>query len=39
MALRQVADDVANEREEFDGTLIDVEALEAQHATRSAAPG
>jgi hypothetical protein len=28
MALRQVADDVANEREEFDGTLIDVEALE-----------
>ena len=38
MALRHVANDVANKREKFDGTLIDVEALEAQHATRSAAP-
>ena len=31
VAFRKGVDDVADEREELDGTLVDVEALEGQH--------
>ena len=37
MALRQLVDDIVDKGEELDSALIDVKALEAQHAILSAA--
>jgi hypothetical protein len=38
MPLGQLIDDVVGEGQEFDGTLIDVEALKAQHDVVSTLP-